>query len=144
MLYLSEHDTCFDRPVVSTISFASTIYTSYTLLTFTLYIYIQWLITFILDPPSRDDESEQSSMQLDSEDDSSLMEVDNHDDPSPMEVDNQDNSTVPVTLLAILCILLLARKMEASRPQWGLNSSHLKWWNQLAKQGSDLQHNTHT
>ena len=129
MLYLSETDTCvLTNSVVSTISFASTIYTFYTYLTYILYIYIQWLITFILDPPSRDDESEQSSMQLNSEDDSSLMEVDNHDDPSPMEVDNhddpspmevdnQDNSTVPVTLLAILCILLLARQMEASRPQ---------------------------
>ena len=118
MLYLSEPDTCIlTNSVVSTISFASTIYTFYTYLKYILYIYIQWLITFILDPPSRDDESEQSSMQLDSEDDSSLMEVDNHDNPSPMEVDNQDNSTVPVTLLAILCILLLARQMEASRPQ---------------------------
>ena len=48
-----------------------------------------------------------------------------------MELGSQDDPSAPVILLTFLCILLLAQQMEASRPQWGLKSSHLKWCNSM-------------
>ena len=89
---------------------------------------------------SQDDPSD---MELGSQDDHSDMEFGNQDNPIDMELGCQDDPSVLVILLTFLCILLLARQMEASRPQWDLNSSHLKWWNPLVdkkKAGSSQIH----